>query len=222
MILFSIIAFVSLLVLGVIAYQGHTSEKANNKFKTIYNNEHEEKNENKNELLAINPDYVGWLEIPNTSISFPIVQYKDNKYYLKRNFYKEYDYYGTPFSDYRSTSDLTIIYGHNMRTRQMFGTLPKLYTTKIEGEKHKILSFNNSKYSLVGAAYIIDGEQISDKGFTYNNYFCCDDDYINAICKKLLYQEEDVITGDELMILSTCSYNQKEERFIVIFKKSLT
>ena len=49
----------------------------------------EEKQQFEN-LIEMNPDYVGWLEIPNTSISFPVVQL-DNEFYLSHNFLKEKD-----------------------------------------------------------------------------------------------------------------------------------
>jgi len=38
----------------------------------------------------INSDTVAWIEIKNTNINYPIVQTKDNEYYLKHSFYKKY------------------------------------------------------------------------------------------------------------------------------------
>ena len=41
------------------------------------------------ELKSMNPEIVGILEIDDTNINYPVVQAKDNDYYLKRNFKKE-------------------------------------------------------------------------------------------------------------------------------------
>ena len=41
------------------------------------------------ELKAINPEIVGILEIDGTKINYPVVQAKDNDYYLTHNYKKE-------------------------------------------------------------------------------------------------------------------------------------
>ena len=73
-----------------------------------------------------NPDWMGWLKIKGSSISYPIMQKEgDGEYYLHRDFYGDYSFYGTPFLDERCTpdSDNCIIYGHNINGRRMFGAL---------------------------------------------------------------------------------------------------
>ena len=78
-------------------------------------------------LRDINPDCVGWIEIPGTNISYPIVQGRDNDHYLRLNFEGKYSVGGVIFLDHRCDSDFdrtnTIIYGHNMRDGSMFGSL---------------------------------------------------------------------------------------------------
>lgn len=73
-----------------------------------------------------NPDFLGWLEIKDTTISYPVMQKAgDAEYYLHRDFDGNYSFYGTPFLDIRCTpeSDNCIIYGHNINGRRMFGAL---------------------------------------------------------------------------------------------------
>ena len=58
----------------------------------------ENKTRNLQELYNQNNDFVGWLQIENTNINYPVMQSKDRKnYYLKRNFYKKYSSLGTPY-----------------------------------------------------------------------------------------------------------------------------
>lgn len=74
-----------------------------------------------------NAQVVAWLDIPNTEIQYPVVQGKNNEYYLTHTFSKKRNESGAIFLDYRNTSDLSdfnpVIYGHNMRDGSMFHQL---------------------------------------------------------------------------------------------------
>lgn len=53
---------------------------------------------NLNDIYNQNNDLVGWLKIDDTNIDYPVMQTKNNEeYYLRKNFYKKYSSYGTPF-----------------------------------------------------------------------------------------------------------------------------
>lgn len=79
------------------------------------------------ELQAENPDVVGWIIIPDTPISYPILQGEDNEYYLKYNWKKERNSGGSIFMESRNSADFTdfntLIYGHRMRDSSMFNAL---------------------------------------------------------------------------------------------------
>ena len=79
-------------------------------------------------LAQINPDFVGWLYVEALpDISYPMVHYKDNDFYLHRTFEKQDNFAGTIFTDCQNKRNLgdsnTIIYGHNMKNGSMFGQL---------------------------------------------------------------------------------------------------
>jgi len=77
-------------------------------------------------LSAINPRIIGWIEVPDTSISYPVVQGSDNHYYLYHVFSGVRNSSGTVFLDYRDSSDFSghaRLYGHNMRDGTMFAPL---------------------------------------------------------------------------------------------------
>jgi SrtB family sortase len=86
------------------------------------------------------PDCVGWLYSPATPINYPIMQSKDNDYYLRRSYDGSYNRCGSLFLDFRCTSDLSdslsLIYGHNMKNDTMLGTLER-YTDQAYYEAHR-------------------------------------------------------------------------------------
>ncbi len=78
-------------------------------------------------LQAVNSDVIGWLSIPGTDVSYPLLQTADNDYYLTHTWDGESNSVGAIFMDCRSRSDLsdfnTLIYGHNMKDGSMFSPL---------------------------------------------------------------------------------------------------
>ncbi|HOU09352.1 MAG TPA: class B sortase [Clostridiales bacterium] len=80
-------------------------------------------------LSAINPDYVGWLRVGGTRISYPVVKSGRRQYYLRRDFYGERSTAGTVFMDENNSRDFsdtsTFLFGHNMHDGSMFAQLKR-------------------------------------------------------------------------------------------------
>lgn len=78
-------------------------------------------------LQAVNPDVAGWIAIPGTEISYPLIRPRDNETYLTHSWDMTATSAGAIFLDYRAAWDPrgfnTIVYGHNMRNGTMFGSL---------------------------------------------------------------------------------------------------
>lgn len=78
-------------------------------------------------LQEVNGDVVGWIEVPGTELSYPLLQGEDNRYYLNRSWEKERNRGGSVFMECTNSRDLTdyhtILYAHRMRNDSMFGTL---------------------------------------------------------------------------------------------------
>jgi len=98
-------------------------------------------------LLAINPETVGWLAIPGTEISYPVLQAENNSKYLNTSFGGERSGAGAIFMDHGNSAEPldtnTIVYGHNMgrgRT-DMFGTLLP-YKEESYYSSHKWIQFD--------------------------------------------------------------------------------
>ena len=79
-------------------------------------------------LQRQNKDIVGWLSIPD-QLSQAVVQ-RDNTYYLRRDYLGYHNANGALFLEesisLKTRPDTYIIFGHNMKTGDMFGTL-RLY-----------------------------------------------------------------------------------------------
>ncbi len=81
------------------------------------------------ELVAKNPDTVGWIRVNGTKIDYPVVQTQNNEYYLTRDFEGNFTHAGWIFGDYRNNFDKltdnknTILYGHGRRDMSMFGSI---------------------------------------------------------------------------------------------------
>lgn len=192
-------------------------------------NENEGSNINLNKLYELNNDLVGWIEIDNTSINYPIMQSKNRpNYYLKRDFYKKYSSYGTPYLSEQcniDTSDNNIIYGHNMKNKKMFGSLEN-YKNKEFYNSHQLIKFstleNSTNYQIFSVFRTV---AYSNNGFKYFNYTDFQngqdyDEFINK-CKELSFYETNKKPkyGDKLLTLSTCEYSNKNGRLVIVAYK---
>ena len=88
-------------------------------------------------LKKVNPDVIAWIQIPALDISYPVVQGKDNYYYLHHMFDGQENKNGSIFVDYHNQPDFsdsnTIVYGHNMKNGSVHLTVTrtKIYTSSI-------------------------------------------------------------------------------------------
>ena len=182
-----------------------------------------------------NSDFIGWISIDGTNLDFPVMYAPTNKdFYLRHDFNKEYSIYGVPYLDEKTTlganaeSDNLIIYGHNMKSGAMFGTLKK-YLDKGYLEKHKQIRFDTiyerGTYEVIGA-FLSEVSYQDEYTFRYYNFlnannesefeaFCVNVMQLDALKKGTL----DAKYGDQLLTLSTCSSYTEEGRMFVIAKR---
>lgn len=103
-------------------------------------------------LQAENPDCVGWLTIPDTTVDYPIVWTpNDPEHYLRRDFYGKHASGGTPFLDGRNQARAEgqnlIVYGHNMLDGTMFKPLLQYLTPNFRQTHQDIyLELNGAQY----------------------------------------------------------------------------
>jgi len=181
----------------------------------------------------INNDIIGWIEIENTKINFPVVQAKNNEYYLTHTYLKEESKDGSIFLDknynWNKSSSNFLLYGHNNLNGNMFQDLLKYedesyytehptirYTTIYDDCIYDIIAvfksrvFYKDEVNVFRYYYFINAENESE----YNNY-------IEESKKASLYDTgKSAKYGEQLLTLSTCEYSQEDGRFVVVAKKS--
>lgn len=195
----------------------HNNIEMNTKLESVFNDEkNEETDFNFDEMLKINPGFVGWIKVPNTSISLPVVKYSDNSFYLNHDFYKKYDYRGTVFMDYRNDPEKldanTILYGHNCYDGTMFSDLEKYQDIEFY-KQSPIIEFstvNGKEKWKVYAVFITNAKAEEDNGYIFNYIYPYMDGenfegFINEVNKRRLYAPDvDINDDDNMLVLSTC------------------
>lgn len=184
------------------------------------------------ELKKENEDIIGWLEIPNTNINFPVMQATDNQYYMTHTYKKEDSKDGSIFLDKDYNWDLPssnlLMYGHNNKNGNMFQGLLE-YQEESYYKEHPTIKFTTTKedceYEIISAFksrvyykseknvfryyYFINAESEEE----YNNY-------VEESKKASLYDTGKTANyGDQLLTLSTCEYSQEDGRFAIVARK---
>lgn len=184
-------------------------------------------------LYERNPDFIGWISIPDTPISYPVVQTVDNDRYLYTNFDGNNHKLGTVFADTNATfsleytSDNPIIYGHSAADGSYFAALLK-YKDLDYYKEHPYIQFDTlydqNEWVIIGAL-AIDALDNSKNAFWYHEYIDFTDEtmyneFITEVTQRsYITTNVDTVYGDKFITLSTCGYDFNEERFAIIARK---
>ena len=187
---------------------------------------------------GMNPDVVGYIELEGCDIYEPVVQTTDNEYYLTHTYYKGENKAGSIFMDYRCTvsedhfSPNIVLYGHNQQDGTMFGNL-KYYKNDIDFYRQNPIVKFNTDYGtgdyVIFAYFVTNALEKHDKSKEVFHY----QDYIETLKKPstfawYMFQIQkrsqiespvDVVYGDELLVLSTCSNEYADSRFVVFARR---
>lgn len=182
-------------------------------------------------LYEKNPELIGWIKIDDTLIDYPVMQTTDNTFYLNHDFHKQTDANGSIFLDTACNaveqSDNMILYGHHMRSGNMFGTLNK-YADQSYYEKHKYITFDTLyEKGTYEVMYVFRSKVYSEDEITFKYYQFIDasseaefHSAMNSMEKMSLYDTGVTASyGDRLLTLSTCDYHETKGRFVIVAKK---
>ena len=217
-ILKNIINVILILIIAVSGYKIYEKSTEYKKADKSYEQIRVEKEEEN--LYDKYEDYRGWIKIDNTNINYPIVQGKDNLFYLDKDINKNYLSSGSIFMNYLNhgfNDENTVLFGHHMRNKTMFAQLKK-YKEKeffygdndivIEVENDKVLKYK------VFSAYVTDAKD----NYIKTNFDDKDQykEFLEDIKNKSQYKSDiDVNENDKIITLSTCSYEFNDARMVV-------
>ena len=170
-------------------------------------------------LNSAYPNAIGWLYIPNTRISYPVMQGEDNEYYLHHDFDGSSLKAGSIFLDYRCENRLmnpiNVLYGHNMRNGSMFAQVTS-YTTDSFFDAHRYgwLATPDTVYRIdFFSCTIADSSDSLYDGSTPIA------EWIPHIAEKsVVTREMTFLDEDRFISLSTCSYEFRNARTVLTGK----
>lgn len=172
-------------------------------------------------LKKQNKDTVAYLKVNNTNVNYVVVQGKDNDYYLHHNFKKKSNVAGWIFVDYRNKLNgydrNTIIYGHNMSNKTMFGslqkTLKKSWYTNKDNQIIVLVTENGTNYYQIFSIYSIPVET-----YYINTQFANSEEFyefLKVLRKRSVYDfNVSLELDDQILTLSTCNSRGKKRTVI--------
>ncbi len=180
-----------------------------------------------NKLSEKNDDFVGWLSIEDTEIDYPVMKSSesDPEFYLHRDFDRNYSYSGTLFigEGCNADSDMFVIYGHNMNSGSMFGSLDS-YKNGSFAPEHKDIVFRTPKdYRVYRVFAAFQTKLVPEDSDEFAYYRSVGElkrgeynEVLENIRKMSLISLNDVPEyPEQIMLLSTCYYHTDEGRFVV-------
>lgn len=175
-------------------------------------------------LEAINPDARGYIKQDNSRINYPIMQGTDNAYYLSYTFDRTYNRNGSIFVDCAIKEGLnarnSVIYGHNMWSDSMFGTL-------VEYQKKEYLEKNPTFDVYIGNKHYIyyvfaSFECEAEGDSVYQHQFATDEEFVQWQQKQRArsYYTVDTVpeltAEDQILTLSTCTTRDDKSKRVIV------
>lgn len=190
-------------------------------------------------IYQLNNDLVGWINIPSIKVKYPVLQTPDRPdYYLRRDFYGNHNTSGCLYvretCNVFTPSDNVVIYGHAMKTGDMFGRFYYFrdkpyweknqyftFDTLYEHHDYQIFSvFRTSGTWGIGYPYHVFNEAASEEAF--NKFiadikgaaFTMDKSKVNGenLFLGSVYYDTGITPkyGDKILTLSTCEYSIRD------------
>ena len=179
-------------------------------------------------LKQENSDIYAWISMPDTKVDYPVLQSETDNKYLDTNIDGSKGYPGCIYSNMCNSKDfddyITVLYGHNMKNGEMFGSLHSFNdaeffnnyeTYTVETPKasftYSIYAVVNYNDKLIPAYYDVKSTQGRDE-FVSSLEACRDN-------TKTHFRDDMEISGeDKLLVLSLCIAGQDTRRYLVVSK----
>lgn len=162
-------------------------------------------------LKEQNSNVIAYIKVNGTNIDYVVVKGKDNGYYLKHNFNKEYNIAGWIFADYKNKFDGTdkniVVFGHNTKDGSMFGTLKNVLSEDWQNNKDNLqITFVTERKEYlyqVFSTYSIKPEEYYIKtDFESNDEYI---EFLNELKERSNHDYKvDISPNDTILTLSSC------------------
>lgn len=167
------------------------------------------------ELAVINPDVLGWIYMPLSPISYPVVRSRRNPaYYLHHNFSGEPSIHGAITMDVlhggRLSPYSTVFYGHNMKDWSMFKCIVDLLNEPFLAEHPSLYLYMEGRYFearvFAGVGFWLDeGEKFALRAkFRDREDFAA---WLAAIRRESMIDTNIPVTPEDwVAVFCTCAY----------------
>lgn len=171
-------------------------------------------------LKERNSDYVGWIQIDDTEVNYPVTYGVDNEYYVKHSFDGRWTSSGCIFTDCRNAADFssfqTILYGHSMLDHSMFFTLQRYPRSDFFYSHQNVEIYRDNKLYIYTAFSFFKTESDSYVYFTDLNSESDNQAFANRLIRDSYYNTGISVSGsDKIITLSTCVNPTGPERWVL-------
>lgn len=179
-----------------------------------------------NKLRECNQDIYAWIQIPETKVDYPVLQSEEDNKYLNTNIDGSAGYPGCIYSNKCNSTNfedyITVLYGHNMKTGEMFGSLHQFeekeffddfdtYTIETEEARYTYEVYAAVAYNdcLITAEYGAKSKEGRDR-------------FIESLevyreNSGTYFKDNVEISGeDKVLVLSVCISGQADKRYLVV------
>lgn len=178
-------------------------------------------------LKAINPDIVGWLQVPGTVVNYPVYQTGDNDYYLGHAPDRSESIGGSVFLDFECTAPgmvdaQTIVYGHHMRNGSQFKQIADMDDQTLFDGIHTIwyVTEQQGAYNLAPVfLYYTNEDDYDVRQFTFSSdeeFRAYLNTYLSRAVTKRADAEQVVAQVNHVFTLSTCNYYDGYGRTLLV------
>lgn len=173
------------------------------------------------ELKRQNGDVVGWINLPDSKINYPVVQGSDNDCYLHTLIDGTYNFGGTIFLDCECSRDLSshnnILYGHNMNDGSMFRTAIQ-YKTQEFYDENPVMYFATPgmNYKLNVFSCFVTVSESDAYRINLGSYAEYDAWLKDMKAKSVVETALNPDPAYTTLMLSTCSYEYDNARTVVL------
>jgi len=171
-------------------------------------------------LLAWNPDIRGWIWLPGTDIDYPVVQGRDNDYYLNHTAGGTSSIIGAVFMESKNQGDfsdeVTVLYGHHISGGRMFSPLSGYKEQSFFEQHPEVILYTPEQVYRVElfAGQILDGGSDSfvlEFSTESGRAEWLDRTLSGSPFKSPVRPEAD----ERILVLCTCTYEYNNARFAV-------